>query len=268
MRRLLHHPFVKRHLSVAAVLRALRQPVFLTLVFFWLGLWGFSALAEAVDEGATRRFDDAILQALREPGDPRSLRGPAWVEHTLRDFTALGGEPVLALITTIVVLYFAFSGRHDLSLFTLFAIVGGTVLTFALKGAFGRARPDLVPYILVSASSGSFPSGHAMGSAFVYLTLGAILAEVAPTRLVKAYVFSVAALLTLLIGATRVFLGVHFPTDVLAGWAAGCLWAYACRSALRLARFVWGFRRAKENLRVGGSGTAAVDSRVSERVRG
>lgn len=258
MRRLLQHPFVKRHLSLAAILRALRQPVFLTLILFFFGLWGFSELAEAVDAGSTKRFDEAVLNALREPGNPHSLIGPTWVEHMLRDFTALGGEPVLTLLTTIVVLFFAFSGRHDLSRFTLFAILGGALLTFLLKDFFARPRPELVPYILVSASSGSFPSGHAMASAFVYLTLGAIIAEVMPSRWLKAYVMSVAIFLTLLIGSTRVFLGVHYPTDILAGWAAGFLWAYAARSALRLTKFLWGFRRAKKNMPAAAAGEPAV----------
>ena len=135
-----------------------------------------------------------------------------------------------------------------LSLFTLFSVVIGTILTFTLKGVFDRPRPDLVPYILVHASSGSFPSGHAMASAFVYLTLGAIVAEVAPTRLLKTYAMTVAVFLTLLIGSTRVLLGIHYPTDVIAGWAAGFVWAYACRSLLRLARFLWGFKAAKANV--------------------
>lgn len=248
MRRLLHHPAVKRNLSLAAILRAFRQPVFIAFILCLFGLWGFSELAEAVDEGATRRFDEGVLNALREPGNPQSLIGPTWVEHATRDFTALGGEPVLTLLTTIVVLYFALAGRHDLSLFTLFSVVVGTILTFTLKGIFDRPRPDLVPYILVDASSGSFPSGHAMASAFVYLTLGAIVTEVAPTRLLKAYAMTVAVILTLIIGSTRVLLGIHYPTDVIAGWAAGFVWAYVCRSLLRLARFLWGFKAAKANV--------------------
>jgi undecaprenyl-diphosphatase len=246
MRRLLHHPFVRRHLTLAALFRALRQPAFLAILAFIFGVWGFIKLSEAVSEGSTKRFDEAVLRALREPGNPKSLIGPPWIEQTLRDFTALGGEPVLALLTAIVVGYFGLAGRHDLSLTTLLAAIGGGLLTFGLKDYFERPRPELVPYILVAPSSTSFPSGHAMASAFIYLTLGAMLSEVAQTRRLKAYVMAVAVFLTLLIGVTRVCLGVHFPTDILAGWTAGFLWVYACRSAVRLARFLWGLRRAKE----------------------
>ncbi|HEX6984573.1 MAG TPA: phosphatase PAP2 family protein [Planctomycetaceae bacterium] len=247
MRRLLRHPFVRRHLSLAAILRALRQPVFLTALAAFVCLWGFAELADAVAEQATQQFDEAILKAVREPGNPTSLLGPPWVEQSLRDVTALGGETVLALITVVVCFYLALSGRRDLSLFAAASVVGGTVLMFALKDLFARPRPELVPHILVSVSSGSFPSGHAMGSAIVYLTLGAMLTESAPTWRLKAYVMTVAVLLTLLIGSTRVFLGVHYPTDVLAGWALGFVWAYTCRTAVRLARFLWRYRRVKED---------------------
>ena len=242
MRRILNHPFVQRHLSVSALLRALRQPVFLAVMAVFVGLWGFAELADAVDEQATQQFDEAILKALREPGKPDELIGPPWFEQSLRDITALGGETVLTILTVIVCLFLSLSGRHRLSLFTAFAVVGGTVLTFALKDVFDRPRPQLVPHILVSVSSGSFPSGHAMASAIVYLTLGTMIAEVVPTWRLKAYVLGVAVVLTLVIGSTRVFLGVHYPTDVLAGWAAGFAWAYGCRSFVRLTRYLWGLR--------------------------
>lgn len=258
MRRLLQHPFVKRHLSVAAILRALRQPVFLTLILSFLGLWGFAELAEAVDEGVTERYDEAVLRAVRDPDDPESLIGPAWVDYMVRDFTSLGGEPVLAMLTTILCVFFVLAGRRDLSRFTLFAVIGGAVLTFVLKDVFDRPRPDVVPHMFADPGSASFPSGHAMASAFVFLTLGAIVMEAAPTRPLKIYAMAVAVFLTLLIGTTRVLLGVHYPTDVLAGWAAGLLWAYAARSALRLARFLWGFRRAKENMQLPPPGESAV----------
>lgn len=245
MRKILQHPFVKRHLSVKTVLRALRQPLFLTAVAVSLALWGFAELADAVDEHGTQKFDETILSALREPGHPDQLIGPAWFEQSLRDITALGGVTVLTLITIIVCFYLTLSRRHDLSLFTCLAVIGGTVVTFALKDFFDRPRPQLVPHILVEVSSWSFPSGHAMGSAIVYLTLGAMLTESAPNWRLKAYVMGVAVVLTLLVGATRVFLGVHYPTDVLAGWALGFAWAYGCRSVVRLARILWSLRRVQ-----------------------
>jgi undecaprenyl-diphosphatase len=258
MRSILQHPFVRRHLSVAAVLRALRQPLFLSAVAVFAALWGFAELAEAVNEQGTQKFDEAILSALREPGHPDQLIGPKWVEQSLRDITALGGETVLTLITIVVCFYLTLSGRHDLSLFTCLAVVGGSIVTFALKDFFDRPRPELVPHILVEVSSWSFPSGHAMGSAIVYLTLGAMLTESAPNWRLKAYVMGVAVALTLLIGSTRVFLGVHYPTDVLAGWALGFAWAYGCRSVVRLARFLWNLRRVQNDPALGPSAEEAA----------
>jgi undecaprenyl-diphosphatase len=237
MRRLLQHPFVRRHLSLAAVLRAMRQPVFLTGLMAFVCLWGFAELADAVDEQSTQKFDEWILSSLREAGDPTQMVGPAWLEQSMRDVTALGGETVLSLITAIVCLYLSLAGRHALSLTTAVAIIGGTVVTFALKDVFDRPRPNLVPHILVSVTSHSFPSGHAMASAIVYLTLGTMVAEAVDTWRLKAYVIAVAIFLMLIVGTTRVFLGVHYPTDVLAGWAAGFVWAYGCRTLVRLTRF-------------------------------
>ena len=248
---LLQHPFVRRHLSLSAILRALRQPYFLTAVAVSLAVWGFAEIAEAVNERGTQTFDEAILNALREPGHPDQLIGPKWVEQAMRDITALGGVTVLTLITAVVCFYLTLSGRHDLSLFTCLAVIGGSIVTFALKDFFDRPRPQLVPHILVEVSSWSFPSGHAMGSAIVYLTLGAMLTESAPNWRLKGYVMCVAVALTLLIGSTRVFLGVHYPTDVLAGWALGFAWAYGCRSVVRLARFFWNLRRVQNDPALG-----------------
>jgi undecaprenyl-diphosphatase len=240
---MLQHPFVRRHLSLAAILRALRQPVLLTGLLATVCLWGFAEIADAVGEKETQRFDERILKSLRDPGDPDSVVGPPWVEQSLRDITALGGETVLTLITVIVCFYLSLAGRRDLSLFAAGSVIGGAVLMFILKDLFARPRPELVPHILVSVSSGSFPSGHAMSSAVVYLTLGAMLTESVTTWRLKIYVMSVAITLTLLIGSTRVFLGVHYPTDVIAGWALGFVWAYFCGTAVRLIRFFVTYRR-------------------------
>ena len=237
MRRLLQHPVVQRHLSLAATLRALRQPVFLTAILAFGCLWGFAELADAIDEQGTQRFDTAVLRSLRDADDPTRLIGPPWIEQALRDLTALGGETILTLVTVIACCYLSLAGRRDLSLFAAASVIGGTVLMYTLKGFFDRPRPELVPHILVTVSSYSFPSGHAMGSAIVYLTLGTMLAEAARSWRLKAYVLTVAVLLTLVVGSTRVFLGVHYPTDVLAGWAAGFLWAYGCRTLVRFWRY-------------------------------
>jgi undecaprenyl-diphosphatase len=113
------------------------------------------------------------------------------------------------------------------------------LLSALLKDAFGRARPDLVPHG-VEVHTLSFPSGHAMLAAATYLTLGALLARVQPHPRVKTYVLTVAAVLTVLIGVSRVHLGVHWPSDVLAGWCVGAAWALLCWMAA-----VWLQRRGQ-----------------------
>ena len=106
-------------------------------------------------------------------------------------------------------------------------MIGGAILTNLLKNVFARPRPDLVDH-LVAVHSMSFPSGHAMGAAATFLTLGALLARTERKKVVRGYIFAVAGLLTLMVGFSRVFLGVHYPTDVLAGWTLGAAWALLC----------------------------------------
>lgn len=199
----------------------------LALLIFGLGLFAFIGIADEVLEGDTLRIDRWVLLALRAPGDPGDPLGPAWVEEMFRDFTALGGTGVLSLLTLISVGYLWLQGMRRIALFLLLAILGGLLLSLALKTGFDRPRPDLVSHGSMIYTS-SFPSGHSMLAAVVYLTGGALLAVVHTAHRVRVYLISCAVLATLLVGASRVYLGVHWPSDVLAGWAAGAAWAAAC----------------------------------------
>jgi undecaprenyl-diphosphatase len=190
------------------------------------GVWAFVALADEVMEGDSRAADRMILLWFRTAGDLSDPVGPGWMEEMVRDFTALGGIGVLSLATAGVVGFLLLAGKHRTGLFVLGAVASGLALSFALKYGFDRPRPDLVPHGSVVYTS-SFPSGHSMLSALTYLTLGALLAWQQHKWKLKAYVLGVAVLLTLLIGVSRVYLGVHWPTDVLAGWTAGIAWALA-----------------------------------------
>jgi undecaprenyl-diphosphatase len=191
------------------------------------GLWTFVEVADAVGEGELRAFDEAVLLAMREPSDPANPIGPRWVEEMGRDFTALGGNAILTLVSLAAAL-FLWMARRPRSVALLAAtIVGGQILSLALKRGFGRPRPDLVPHESFVYTA-SFPSGHSMMSAVVYLTLGALLARVLPRRRMKLLVIACALLATALTGVSRVYLGVHWPSDVLAGWAVGASWAVAC----------------------------------------
>ncbi len=190
-------------------------------------LVGFFKLASEVVEGETHSFDQTLLLALRNPADPADPIGPWWVEAMFRDITSLGSTVVLTFITLAVVLYLLIDGKRSAALFVVVAIGGGTLISSLLKNAFARPRPELVAH-LVDVRSYSFPSGHAMLSAVTFLTLGALLARVQARKRLKAYILGIALLLTLLVGASRIYLGVHWPSDVLAGWCLGAAWAMLC----------------------------------------
>jgi len=176
--------------------------------------------------GTARRLDRALLLVMRNPSDLSDPKGPQWFEETVRDFTALGATGPLAFAVAVVLGYLTLAYRRKTALIVLLAEVGGIGFNQLLKGYFARPRPQLVPqkvYVLGE----SFPSGHSMMAAITYLTLAALLvSEDSPMRH-RLYLLGCALLLIMLIGLSRVYLGVHWPTDVLAGWAAGAGWATA-----------------------------------------
>ena len=196
------------------------------------GVWGFVELADDVLEGDTQRFDNWAIRALRQPDNPADPIGPRWLHELGRDMTALGGVAVLTMATLAVAGYLLLVRKYHAMWLVLIATFGGLMLSTALKWSFGRERPDLVPH-LSHVYTSSFPSGHAMLSAVVYLTLGSLLSRLVPHRLLKAYVLVLALLLTGVVGVSRVYMGVHYPTDVLAGWTAGLVWALLCWLAAR-----------------------------------
>ncbi|QDC10429.1 phosphatase PAP2 family protein [Oceanicola sp. D3] len=209
----------------------LRTLVVLALVVG--GLWAFGELADEVLEGETRSLDETILLALRTPGDLADPIGPGWVEVMGRDLTALGGALVLSLFTAAVAGFFVIRRSWGMVAFLIASVGGGILLSHGAKLLFDRPRPDLVPHG-VEVITSSFPSGHSMMAAVTYLTLGALVARVMPGRVLKAYILTLAVVMSAMVGVSRVYLGVHWPTDVLAGWLAGAAWAMACFLVARL----------------------------------
>ena len=190
-------------------------------------LWIFLILAGEIAEGETQAFDIMILKAMRSPDDLAKPIGPDWVEGVLLDLTALGGSTVLSLVIFSVVGFLLLQARYRTALVVAITSISGEVVSAVLKQTFNRPRPSVVPH-LRDVYTMSFPSGHAMESAIVYLTLGAILMRVTDSRLTKLYCLGMAMLLTLLVGVSRVYLGVHYPTDVIGGWMIGFVWASVC----------------------------------------
>lgn len=218
--------------SIGSRLKNVEPVVLVVLTLATASIWGFVEIAGEVFEGDTEAFDHWLLHALREPGAPADPIGPRWLEEMARDATALGGIGWLTFTTIVVAVYLWLDDKSHMMWFMLGSTVGGALLSFALKSFFSRPRPDLVPH-LSHVYTSSFPSGHAMLAAAVYLTLGSLLAAVMPSPKLKVYVLGVAIVLTTFVGISRVYLGVHYPTDVLAGWLAGLVWALACWLAAR-----------------------------------
>ncbi|HET6619601.1 MAG TPA: phosphatase PAP2 family protein [Dongiaceae bacterium] len=189
--------------------------------------WAFIAILDEVSEGDTRAIDTAIILAFRVPGDPADPIGPSWLEESVRDITALGSAPTLVIAVLAVAGFLALAKAWRVAIFTLVACGGGLALSSLLKYTIDRPRPELVPHGNQIYTS-SFPSGHSMMSAVVYLTLAALVARLLEKKRLKGYTLGVAAMLTLLVGVSRIYLGVHWPSDVLAGWAAGAAWALGC----------------------------------------
>ena len=191
------------------------------------GVWGFAELADEVVEGDTKVFDEWAIEALRREDNPAIPLGPTWLHEVGRDMTALGGVAVLGGMTLAVAGYLLMIRKYHAMWLVLSATTGGLVISTLLKWMFSRERPQLVPHLSVVHTS-SFPSGHSMLSAVVYLTLGVMLARLVPNRSAKIYFMFLAIFLSFLVGISRVYMGVHYPTDVLAGWTAGCVWATLC----------------------------------------
>ncbi len=184
-------------------------------------------ITEEVLEGDLHSFDRSVLLALRHADDPSKPLGPLWLQTAARDVTSLGSPAVLTLITAAALGFLALIRQWTEALFVLVSICGGSAVSFALKDLIQRPRPNLAA-AAAQTQTYSFPSGHAFLSAAAFLTLGALLARVQRRDEVKIYLLSVAIAITVLVGLSRVYLGVHWPTDVLAGWCAGAAWAILC----------------------------------------
>jgi len=204
---------------------AARRAVRLAWITALAGSAGFAALALVVSQGLGDALDRQALLSLR--GADGAVRGPDWFIESVSDITALGGYPVIGLVVAIALAALAVSGQRAAILFLLGSIIGGSVVSTGLKLVFMRGRPDFVEHLDKTFSS-SFPSAHAMVSMLAWLTLAAVLARFLHSDRMRALVIGAALLLSVLIGTSRVYLGVHWPSDVIAGWFAGLAWASGC----------------------------------------
>lgn len=212
-----------RHLPERATL--------ITIVLLFASILSFLALARLVMGGDTTDFDRAILLMMRNPADLADPIGPIWFEELMRDFTGLGGVGLLTFFTLVIAGFLALGGSLRSAIAVILAVGSGVVLSSLLKYGFDRPRPDLVAYGTRIYTS-SFPSGHAFLSATVYLTAGILLARKFEPRGLRIFILAISMLVTFVVGASRIYLGVHWPTDVIAGWSIGAGWALFCSTLM------------------------------------
>ncbi len=195
-------------------------------------VWAFVKLADEMGEGETAAFDRTITLLFRVPGDTAQPIGPTWLAQSVIELSALGSVVVLTLVSVMAVALLLFRKRYRLAAMMAAATGGGAILGAALKGMFARPRPNIVPH-LVEVNTLSFPSGHATNSAIVYLSIALVLARNFEDRPTRVFILLSAVTLVIAIGLTRVFLGVHYPSDVVAGWMLGAAWALAMGAIAR-----------------------------------
>lgn len=189
-----------------------------------LGAYVFLELADEIGEDEIAGIDRTLMLAFRNPADVSDPLGPSWFEETVTEITSLGGYPILVALIAAVAGYLLVVRKYGPALFVVLSTGLGTAVSQLLKVLYERPRPDLVEHLDVIHTA-SFPSGHATMSAIVYLTLAALIVRLVEKTSVRVYVMSVAVLVAVAVGLSRIYLGVHWPSDVAAGWALGAAWA-------------------------------------------
>ncbi len=184
----------------------------------------FLVISLTVRLGGFDAFEQSLMISLRNGDDLSVIAGPSWLSYFMLNITALGGWPVLTVLSLMLAGAFVVQGQWKYLCILLAVVIGETVITGLLKDVFARERPDFLPH-LIDASSGSFPSGHSASAAAIYLTLGVAAANTVKRKALQLYVFATALLMVLLVGISRIYLGVHYPSDVVAGWSVGAAWA-------------------------------------------
>ena len=205
------------------------RPCIVTLVWsvFWGGMIGFAALSLAVSDGHLSGLDQTLLLFFRDPHDVTDAWGPTWFEETAIELTALGGYPILLMTSFLVLSALLLARKYAAALLLVAGLASGSAASTALKLLFDRPRPDLVEHLDRTFTS-SFPSAHAMVSMVTWLTLASIAIRFIEHGRLRGFVLVSALVLALIIGTSRVYLGVHWPSDVLAGWCIGLCWAAGC----------------------------------------
>ncbi|MFC5344259.1 phosphatase PAP2 family protein [Brevundimonas staleyi] len=213
-------PFLRRAATVArAEFAALGALAIVTL-----GIMTFVEIADDMTEADGQAFDQMVLQWMQPiAGQPR---GPWWLQEAAGDITSLGGIAVLGLFAIVAIGMLLILRKRLSALLLVVGLAGGVALSEGLKAIFERERPPAV-YQAVATLNASFPSGHALLSTVFYLSVAVMMTRAFPKKRLKAYVLGVGMVFALMVGLTRVYLGAHWASDVMAGWCVGAAWAMA-----------------------------------------
>lgn len=179
----------------------------------------FALVAACVATGISDGFDVTVMLALRRTAPSQGI------VEIVTSISQLGASIVRIPLAVAVIALLCAMKRYPAAIFMAAAISGGLVLTGLLKPIFARPRPELLPHLEEVASTG-FPSGHALGATVTYGALAVIIGSIDARYRQSAAICAIA--LIALIGLTRVYLGVHMPTDVIAGWSVGLAWLALC----------------------------------------
>lgn len=189
-----------------------------------LGAYVFLSLADEMAEGEIRAFDEWLFLAFRNSADPSQPLGPPWLQEAALEITALGGYALIILAVTVVAGLLIVTRRYGPAIYAVLTVSSGALLSYFSKGYYARPRPDLVEHLDITHTA-SFPSGHAVAITVAYMTLAALVIRFFDDLRVRIYVVFVAVVISFLVGLSRIYLGVHWPSDVAAGWALGVAWA-------------------------------------------
>lgn len=202
-----------------------------SLLLLVAGAWAFVSLAEEVAEGETQRFDVAMMQWInRHASEP--------LDELALEITVLGDFSVVAMLV-LVSSALLWVSHHRYSVLLLWVgIAGSAPLIQVLKTVFGRERPQVFEWRgHYTVESASFPSGHSLGAFVAYVLLAYLVVRLQAGRRLRYLTIGITVLVVTLIGLTRIYLGVHYPSDVLAGYAIGLAWVALCAIALEALRY-------------------------------
>ncbi|MCA0369337.1 MAG: phosphatase PAP2 family protein [Proteobacteria bacterium] len=217
----LDRPFLTRLVAKARTELAVLSALFVAAT----GVLVFVEVADDMNEADGQAFDHHVLALMRPyADDPGRPWGPWWLKEAAADITALGGISVLGLFALIVIVFLLAQRKWLSAVLLPVGLAGGVALSEGLKAVFERERPPAAVQA-VETINASFPSGHALLSTVFYLTVAVMLTRAFPQKRLKALVLGVGVLLALLVGVTRIYLGAHWASDVIAGWAVGAAWA-------------------------------------------